>query len=99
MTHLQCCKVDDTVNLRMFFENFVKAFLVCNVDIVECGLLAADKFNSIQNFGRGVVEIVNNDYFVASFKKCKGGEGANIAGATVALLAETSAVGGNEHTQ
>lgn len=74
VAYLQSCEMYDTVNLRMLLQNFVKTFLVCDVDIVEIRFLAADEFDSIQYFGGGVVEVIDNDHFVASFEECEGSE-------------------------
>jgi len=45
--------------------------------------LAGDELNAVENFVRGIVEIVDNDDFIASLKEGDTGEGANVAAATV----------------
>lgn len=79
---LQGGKVDDTVNVRVFGEDLVERLLVGNVDLVVFRLLSADKFYAIQNLGRRVVEVVDDDDLVVGFEERKGRKGANVASAT-----------------
>lgn len=75
--------MDDTVNVGVGFENLVEGSLVGDVELRKLGLLARDQLNAVQSLRRGVVEVVSNDDLVASLKQGEGGEGANVAGATV----------------
>lgn len=74
MSDLQCCKVDNTVNIWMGCKNFLQGSLIRDVRLVELRSLAANKLNAIQRDYRGIVETVYNNDFVAMFEKRKGRE-------------------------
>lgn len=48
--------------------------------------MASDELDAVDDFGRGVVEVVDDDNLVASFEESDDGEGANVAAATIYLL-------------
>jgi hypothetical protein len=74
--------MDDAVNIWVLRENPVECFLISDIDTYKLWSLSADEFNAIDNLLGGVVKIVNDYDFVASFKEGKGGEGANVAAAS-----------------
>jgi hypothetical protein len=80
--YLQRSEMDNAVDVRMFLEDLVQCLLVCDIDIVVARLLAADALYPVQGFCRGVVEVVDNDDFIACFEQGKGCEGADVASAT-----------------
>ena len=69
----------------MILEDLVKRRFIGNVDLVEFWLLAANKLNTIEDFRRGIVEIVRNNDFVARFQERQSGEGSYVTG-TAAVL-------------
>ena len=77
--------MDDAVNIWVLWENTVESFLISDIDTHKLRSLSADEFNAIDNLLGGVVKIVNDYDFVASFKEGKGSEGANIAAASERL--------------
>ena len=79
--------MDDIVNVWVLSEDLVERCLVCDVAFVEGGSLAADELDAVDDFWRGVVEVVDDDDLVICLKKGKGCEGANVASATAGLLA------------
>jgi hypothetical protein len=50
--------------------------------LVEGWSLAADELNAVDDFWRGVVEVVDNDDLVVGLEESKSCEGANVASAT-----------------
>lgn len=70
-SYLQSSKMDDAINIGVLLKNPIKRLFIRDVDIVECGPLAADKFDAIDGlFGR-VVEIVSDDNFISFFQQRK----------------------------
>jgi hypothetical protein len=63
-------------------KHLLKSSFISDVDVVKVRPLAANKLNAIQRDFRGVVEIINNNYFVAVFEKSERGEGSNISSPT-----------------
>ena len=80
--YLQRSKMNHTVNIWMRLKHLIKALLICNVALVVLGLLPANQLDAIEGLAGGVVEVVNDDYFVVGFEECEGGEGADVASAT-----------------
>jgi hypothetical protein len=74
--------VDDIVNVWVLLEHLVERGLILDVKLVELWPLAADELNAVNNLLRGVVEIVDNDNFVAGLKKGKSCERANVTSTT-----------------
>jgi hypothetical protein len=88
--------VNDTVNVWMLREHIVESFLIFDVKADKIWPLAADQFYTVEDLLRRIVEIVCDNDFVAGFEKGKGGEGANIAGASTKrcqLLKKTPRIG------
>src|SRR5699024_3480513 len=84
-SNLESSKVDDAVNGGVLGKDLVEAFLVGHVDLVEVWAAAAEELDAVEgNLGR-VVEVVDNDDIVAMLEEGEGGEGTNVAGATVAV--------------
>lgn len=81
-TYLQRSKVDDVVYIRVVLEDSIKSPGLSDIHIVELRAFAADQFNAVDGFLRGIAKIVCNDYFVVGFEQCKGCEGANVASPT-----------------
>ena len=78
--------MDDRINIRVLFEDGVKRLLVCDIELRKLGSLATDEFDTVENLIGGIVQVVSDDYFVASFKERKGGERTNIAGSTTSMV-------------
>lgn len=74
--------MDDIVDVRVLLEDFVESGLVCDVALVERRSLAADELDAIDDFWRGVVEVIDNNDLVVGFEKSESSEGANVARAT-----------------
>ena len=78
--------MDDIVDVGMCGEDFVELGFVGDVAGVVFGSLAADEFDAVEDFGGGVVEVVDDDDFVVCFEEREGGEGADVASATSYML-------------
>lgn len=81
-THLQRSKVDNTVNVRVLLEHLVQLLLIGDIAGVELGSLAANELDAVEDFVRGVVEVVDDNDLVVCLEEGEGSEGANVAGAT-----------------
>jgi hypothetical protein len=79
-------EVDNIVDVRVRGEDLVELRFVGNVAGVVFGSLAADELDAVEDFGGGVVEVVDDDDFVVCFEEGEGGEGADVAGATIDVL-------------
>ena len=86
MAHLQSREMNNAVNFWVFFEDFVKSLLICDVDIIVCRLLSTDTFDTVENIFERIVEIIDDDDFVVGLEECKCSERTNVASATVCLL-------------
>lgn len=60
--------MNDRVDIWVFFEYSVECFFVRDVDLLEVWPFATDELNAIDHFGRGIVKVVDDYNFVASFK-------------------------------
>jgi len=80
-SYLQRSKVNDTVDVRMLGKNLIERPLVFNIEVDEVRALATDKFYPAEDFLRGIVQVVGDDDFVASFKEGESREGAYIPSA------------------
>ena len=78
----------DAVDIRVFLEDSVEIGFACDVEFNIFRSLSANQFYTIEDLLGGVVEVVDDDYFVAGFKEGEGGERADIACATVGRLAD-----------
>jgi len=67
----------------MLVEDFVQLLLVCDIALYVVRLLAADELDSIDDFWRRVVEVVDYHDLVVGFEECEGGEGADVARAAM----------------
>lgn len=74
--------MDNAVNVGVGLEHLVEAVLLGDIELVELGLLATDKLDTIESLTGRVVQVVSNDDLVTSLEKGKGGERANVARAT-----------------
>ena len=79
----------DIINIGMRGEDFFESLLVGDVAVVELGSFAADEFNAAEDFLGGVVEIVDDDDFVVRFEEGEGGEGADVACASMRISARS----------
>jgi hypothetical protein len=61
--------MNDSFNSREFIEDIVESFLVGNIKRDEVGPFAANQFNPSQDLFVRVVEAVDNDDFISSFKQ------------------------------
>jgi len=88
--HLQSRKVYDTVDIRVHLKHLIQLLLIRDVALYVLGLLAADQLYPVDDFGRGVVQVVNDDDLVVGFEQGEGSEGADVAcaAATVSDLGQ-----------
>lgn len=75
--------MNDAVDGGVLGENLVEGFLVGDIELVEFGSATADLLDTIDRDLRRVVQTVDDDNVVAILEKRKGGEGANVASATL----------------
>lgn len=88
--------MNDIVDVWMCSEDFVELRFIGDFAVVEFGTFAADQFDAAEDFGRGIIKVVNDDYFVIGFKESERSEGADIACASsikLALEARLTAIG------
>lgn len=81
--------MDYIVNVGMCSEHLVELLLVCDVAVVELRTFAANPFDSIDDFGGGVVKVVDDYDFVVCFEEREGGKGADVACSTAVILASS----------
>lgn len=74
--------MNNTVDIRVLLEHLIQLLLVGDIAGVELGSLAADELDAVEDFVRGVVEVVDDDDLVVCLEEGEGSEGANVAGAT-----------------
>ncbi len=78
--------MNDGVNLGVLVKDGVDSLLVGQVDVVEGRATSAELLNAVEDIFERVVEVVDNDDIVAVFEERQGGEGANVASATVTMV-------------
>jgi hypothetical protein len=83
LVYLEGCKVDDTVDVGVSCEDLAQGLLVGDVDLIEGWSFPADQLDAVQSYLRGVVEVIDNDYFIAMFEQGQSRERPNIASASV----------------
>lgn len=76
---LQSSKVNHGVNLGVFLENLIQAFLVGDIDIIELGLRPADELDTVEDLLTRVIQVVHDDNIVPSVYKLQRGEGTDIS--------------------
>ena len=86
LAYLEGCKMDDRVNLGVLVKDSVESLLVGQVNLVESGAASAELLDTVEDIFERVVEAVDDDNIVAVFEEGQGGEGANVAGATVMMV-------------
>jgi hypothetical protein len=74
--------MNHTVYIWTSCKDLVKGGFISDINIVEVGLLSADQFYAVEDFLRGIVEVVHYDDFVAGLEKREGGERADVARTT-----------------
>lgn len=79
---LQRGEVDDIVDVRVLLEDLVECGFILDVELVELWPFAGDELDAIDDFLGRVVEVVDDDNFVAGIKERERCERANVAGAT-----------------
>lgn len=77
--------MDDTVDVGVFGEDFIKSFLVGDVKLVVLRFLSTDEFNSVKDLRGGIVEVVNDHNLVVCFEEGEGRERADIASPAVSI--------------
>ena len=75
--------MNDIVNVWVLVKQRIKCCFVCDVELYKLRALAADQLYPIDDLFGGIVEVVGNDNFVASFEERKGCERADVASASV----------------
>lgn len=75
--------MDNTVNGGILLEYLVESGLVGDIGLVELGALPADELDTVESHLGGVVKVIDNHHLIAVLEKRQGGEGADVAGATV----------------
>lgn len=75
--------MNNTVDIRMRFEDLLECWLIGDIDLVEDGPLAAQQLDAVQaDLGR-IVQAVDNNHIVAVLEKSEGRERSDVACATV----------------
>ena len=74
--------MNDVVYIWVVLEDSIERPGLGDINIVEFWALAADQFNAVNGFLRGIPKTVCDDNLVVGFEECKGCEGANVAGPT-----------------
>lgn len=46
--YLQCCKVDDAVDVRILCKDLLQSSFICEVNLVEFWSLSAEEFDTVQ---------------------------------------------------
>ena len=77
-THLESSEMYHIINVRVVLENLFESGLVCDINVVEFGSLAADKFDTIESFFGGIGQVVYNDDLVICLEKREGSERAYV---------------------
>lgn len=80
--YLERSEMDYAVNVWVLGEDLVEIGLVGDVHRVELGTLAGEELNAVDAFFGGIVQVVNNDDFVASLEEGEDGERADVAHTT-----------------
>lgn len=75
--------MDDTVDVGVSCKDLVQSLLVGDVDLIEGWSFPADQLDAVQSNLRGVVEVINNDNFIAMFEQGQSRERPNISCASV----------------
>lgn len=76
---LQSSKVNHSVNLGVFLENLIQAFLIGDIDIIELGLRPADELDTVEDLLTRVIQVVHDDNIIPSAYKLQRGEGTDIS--------------------
>lgn len=76
---LACRKVDNGFDAFIFLEQFVKAFIVQAIELLECGADAGHLFNIVHNVCVRVGQVINNNDFIACALKFHYGVRADVA--------------------
>lgn len=48
LMYLQCCKVDDAVDVRILCKDLLQSSFICEVNLVEFWSLSAEEFDTVQ---------------------------------------------------
>lgn len=72
--YLQGSKVDNAVNVCVLGEDVAKLLLIRDVALVVLWSLARDQLDTVDDFCRRVVEIVDDDHLVVSLEEREYGE-------------------------
>lgn len=75
--------MDDIVDLWVSLEDAVERWLIRDIHLVKLRPLACDELDSVYAFFRGVVEGVNDNYFVVGLEEGENRERADVTGATM----------------
>ena len=78
--------MDDIVDVRVCGKDLIELGFVGDIAGEVFGSPAADELDAVEDFVGGVVEVVDNDDFVAGFEEREGGEGTDVAGAAVTIV-------------
>lgn len=76
--------MNNAVDVWVFLEDIIQSRFVCDVHFVERRSLAGDELNTVDDFFRGIVEVVDDDNVVARLEKSNDSEGTNVTAATEA---------------
>ena len=71
--------MNHAVNVRVFVEQPIKGFLICDIEFFESWSLPAQNLYPVDCLLGRVVEIVGDDDFVASFQQRKRRKGSDVA--------------------
>jgi hypothetical protein len=82
----QCSEVNHIVDVWVCRKDFIELCFVGDVAGEVLRPLPTYQLYPVEDFGGGVVEVVNNDNFVVGFKEGESGEGANVSCATAVVV-------------
>lgn len=82
-TYLQCCEVNNAIDVGVLCENLVKLIALRDVDIVVLRSSTRNQLNAVDHLRGCIVKVVNNDNLVACFNQSESCERADISSATM----------------
>lgn len=71
------------IDIRVLAEDFRKASLVGDVDLVEVRSFSRDELDPVDAFLRRIVQVVDDDDLVVSFQQREDGEGTDVSCSTI----------------
>lgn len=75
--------MNNTLHIPVLPKHPLEPLLIRNIHLVKFRPFPADALDAIEDFYRGVFEVVDDDDFVVCFEEGESGEGADVAGTSV----------------